>query len=75
MHGNVRNWCADWYAEDYYVVSPTVDPHGPASGTDRVVLGSAFHYRPDFLRSATRFRDPPAHRHGQIGFRVEREAR
>ena len=32
MHGNVREWCQDWYAEDYYSNSPSVDPTGPLSG-------------------------------------------
>lgn len=72
MQGNVRNWCSDWYAADYYAASPPDDPVGPAAGTHRIVRGSAFHYYPDFARSAMRFRDPPSHRHGQIGFRVLR---
>ena len=32
MHGNVGEWCSDWYAEDYYQQSPTDDPQGPAEG-------------------------------------------
>ena len=30
MHGNAREWCADWYDKDYYKISPTEDPPGPA---------------------------------------------
>lgn len=32
MHGNVAEWCSDWYSEDYYLVAPDVDPPGPAIG-------------------------------------------
>lgn len=72
MHGNVRNWCSDWYRSDGYTSGLHIDPTGPESGTYRLVRGSAFHYSPDFARAATRFHDRPAHRHGQIGFRVVR---
>ena len=37
MHGNVWEWCADWFAADYYAKSPTNDPVGPDSGASRVV--------------------------------------
>ena len=39
MSGNAAEWCSDWYAPDYYSVSPTVNPMGPASGTKHVVRG------------------------------------
>ena len=32
MHGNVYEWCHDWYSEDYYQQSPPVDPVGPTQG-------------------------------------------
>jgi formylglycine-generating enzyme required for sulfatase activity len=42
MHGNVAEYCQDWYAANYYAQSPTVDPTGPANGTQRVLRGGSF---------------------------------
>ncbi|MCK4413969.1 MAG: SUMF1/EgtB/PvdO family nonheme iron enzyme [Candidatus Eisenbacteria sp.] len=40
MHGNVNEWCQDWFGANYYARSPRQDPLGPKSGTYRVVRGS-----------------------------------
>ncbi len=42
MHGNVSQWCSDWYSEDYYTKSPTDDPTGPDSGIERVLRGGCW---------------------------------
>jgi formylglycine-generating enzyme required for sulfatase activity len=36
MHGNVCEWCSDWFEEDYYMNSQRRDPQGPSQGSERV---------------------------------------
>ena len=40
MHGNVRQWCSDWFSADYYEQSSPSAPAGPSTGSGRVVTGS-----------------------------------
>jgi formylglycine-generating enzyme required for sulfatase activity len=70
MHGNVEQWCSDWYAEDYYANSTKTDPTGAASGTYRVMRGGCCFRLPQYCRSAFRNECAPVYRHYSIGFRV-----
>ncbi|MHC4432042.1 MAG: formylglycine-generating enzyme family protein, partial [Planctomycetota bacterium] len=58
MHGNVSEWCNDFYAEDYYKQSPEKDPKGPAEGKERVLRGGAWNSSADSCRSTYRASDP-----------------
>ena len=76
MHGNVREWCADWYAADYYVQSPAVNPQGPSQDmSNRVYRGGCNASGGEYCRSAYRQCDEPQLRSDDLGFRVVRVAR
>jgi formylglycine-generating enzyme required for sulfatase activity len=54
MHGNVFEWCQDWFDEGYYWISPLADPTGPATGSRRVCRGSDWAYIAKLARSGRR---------------------
>ncbi len=59
MAGNVWEWVADWYRDDYYEVSPRQNPKGPESGTTRVMRGGNWYYKAYYMRTTYRFNDKP----------------
>src|SRR3954463_1219958 len=74
IHGNVWEWTADWYAEDYYAHSPTDDPQGPRTGDRHVRRGGAWHTSPLYARVTYRNYNTPQSRYPNLGFRVVQDA-
>lgn len=68
LHGNVEEWCADWYGP--YVAGDSIDPIGRATGLFRVTRGGSHNTEVRYLRSANRLGTLPQDRSWLIGFRV-----
>ena len=70
MTGNVVEWVADWYGENYYQDSPASNPTGPKAGEQRVLRGGSWDERTDYeVRVTYRYTEPPDDSLDDGGFR------
>jgi len=67
MHGNVGEWCSDWYDEKFYAKAKNVDPENTTKSTNRVLRGGSWYNYPRWCRSAKRFK---YYTNSHFGFRV-----
>ncbi|HEY7424950.1 MAG TPA: bifunctional serine/threonine-protein kinase/formylglycine-generating enzyme family protein [Gemmataceae bacterium] len=68
MHGNVWEWCADWYGA--YIQGDINDPQGCDKGSCRVLRGGTWNNNPSKCRSATRYKSGPTSGFRNVGCRV-----
>ncbi len=74
MVGNLFEWCSDWYATNYYSLSPKKNPKGPPSGAYRVLRGASFYMEVPDLRATNRSSFYAQGKgHDFVGFRCVRE--
>ena len=73
VSGNVWEWCSDWFASDFYTVSPKIDPSGPLTGSARVMRGGSYLCHSSYCsryRVAARSSNTPESSSGNCGFRT-----
>jgi len=73
VHGNVWEWCQDWYQHDYYKESPSRDPQGSQKGLKRMIRGGSRNSTSSTSRCAFRDCISPGGSNGYVGFRLARD--
>ena len=72
VHGNVHEWCQDWFDRNYYSQSPSNLPLGPSSGLAKVLRGGDWGSEDWYCRCASRSLSSPDRRSNRLGFRLVR---
>lgn len=72
MHGNVWEWTADWFDENYYATSPEGNPTGPTSGSEKVARGGSWSTNLEYISLTNRFTRSPNQGYDNVGFRCVR---
>ena len=74
MAGNVSEWVADWYDEQYYATSPDSNPNGPARGKQKVIRGGSFGDAAVLLSATSRDSYVPTDKGAFVGIRCAKDA-
>ncbi len=73
MHGNIHEWCADWFERSYYEKSPVLSPTGPVKGLARSLRGGDWGSEEWYCRCAIRSLSSPDRRSPKVGFRIVKQ--